>query len=88
MIIMTLAFFTSQKIRSAFRHGQPATSVPDDENDHKTQRRFDDLVDIRYIDLYADEHDEDEDDCVDNETRAKRLKGRWRLLWRLWDWIA
>lgn len=50
--------------------------------------RFADLVDTHEVDLYRDEHAEDESDRQDNEERERHLNGRWRLLWRAWYLIA
>lgn len=50
--------------------------------------RFADLVDIHEVDLYRDEHAEDDSDRQDNEERERHLNGRWRLLWRAWYLIA
>lgn len=47
-----------------------------------------DLVDVHAIDLYRDEHAEDEHDREDDEERERRLKGRWRVLWRVWYVVA
>lgn len=47
-----------------------------------------DLVDVHAIDLYRDEHAEDEHDREDEEERERRLKGRWRVLWRVWYVVA
>ena len=72
-----------------------ATHTPDSDFDSVKQSRkttffgrFTDLVDVHTVDLYRDEHTEDEWDRQDDEEREQRLKGRWRLLWRIWYLIA
>ena len=90
MLVMTVAFFVSQKVdrfKVSSLHSRGTSSLQG-LDDRESGRRFSDLVDIRYLDLYSDEHEEDEDDKVDDELRAGRMKGKWRLLWRLWYWLA
>ena len=90
MIVMTVTFFVVQKLAKASflsTQGHSQTSLSDVDSRGKGQL-FSDLVDVRNLDLYADEHQEDEDDSMDDELRAARIKGKWRLLWRLWYWLA
>ncbi|KAJ4493882.1 amino acid permease-domain-containing protein [Lentinula edodes] len=52
---------------------------------------YNDIVDVNTVDLYRDEHDEEEEDRVDDVERERRLKGSnlvQRTLWKLFYFIA
>ena len=61
MIVMTVAFFVSRKVErlkvSSF-HGHSEAST-NNLSTRETRRRFTDLMDVRYLDLYSDEHEEE-----------------------------
>ncbi|KAL5536239.1 ALP1_1 [Sanghuangporus sanghuang] len=46
------------------------------------------VVDVDTVDLYADEHFDDEHDAEDDALHAARRKGRWGWFWRLYDIMA
>lgn len=50
--------------------------------------QYHDFVDTRTVDLRRDEYEEDEVDKVDDEEREGRVRGRYRLLWRLYYWVV
>ncbi|KAJ4483691.1 amino acid permease-domain-containing protein [Lentinula aciculospora] len=55
------------------------------------KRWYNDIVDVQVVDLYQDEHEEEEEDRVDDGERERRLKGSSsvkRTLWRLFYLIA
>jgi len=47
-----------------------------------------DVVPLSSIDLYKDEHAEDEEDLEEEAERAKNMQGTWGFLWRLWYQLA
>ncbi len=52
---------------------------------------YNDLVDVDLVDLYRDEHNEEEEDRVDDSKRERRLKGTnsaQRILWRMYYWLV
>ena len=53
-----------------------------------SKRVNNEVVDINTVDLYSDEHVDDEYDGEDDALRAARRKGRWGWLWRLYDIVA
>ncbi|KAL5536357.1 ALP1_2 [Sanghuangporus sanghuang] len=59
-----------------------SSSHPTGKHDYK------ELVDIKTVDLLADEHTEDERDVEDDAVRAARRKGRWGWAWRIYETIA
>lgn len=78
-------------------HSPPAVDIlppptsseqPGSLNILKRLRNVTDIVDTRTVDLHVDEYHEDTDDQLDDETREKRLSGKWRLLWRLYYLLA
>ena len=49
---------------------------------------YNDLVDVKTVDLFRDEYTEGDQDSSDNEQRSLRMKGSKRYLWKLYYWIA
>lgn len=88
------AFSHAETLESQEAHAEPslaASATPIDEPGAPTLKHpkiLREFVDIKSIDLYTDEHEEDERDAEDDALRNARRKGRWGLLWRLWELIA
>ena len=49
---------------------------------------YNDLVDVKTVDLSRDEYTEGDQDSADNEQRMIRMKGSKRYLWKLYYWVA
>ncbi len=69
---------------------QPET--PDDENGlvgaATARTPYFDIVPLSAIDLFEDEHEQDEEDLEEEAERAKNLQGKWGFAWRLWYQLA
>ncbi|KAF5388823.1 hypothetical protein D9757_005629 [Collybiopsis confluens] len=103
MIIMYLAWMLTRHLKSSKKFSNSAsTEAPlSDEHSETSQGRRDrrwrswwwgnDIVDIHTVDLYQDEHEEEEVDKADDEERERRSKQAnvWKsTLWKLYYLIA
>ncbi|THH09765.1 hypothetical protein EW145_g1790 [Phellinidium pouzarii] len=57
-------------------------------NRRKASFNLSDLPDVATIDLYEDEYVEDAKDTEDDMAHAARHKGRWAVMWKVWDAVA
>lgn len=66
----------------AQQNGPPLTSI-------KNFSRFFDLVDVNRVDLYREEHEEEDVTRTRGEDEiSERLKGNMRFFWTLYYWIV
>jgi hypothetical protein len=52
------------------------------------QQPFFDFVDVTRVDLYHDEHEDEQVDKHEDEARAQRLRGRARWAWAVYYLVA
>ena len=51
-------------------------------------QQFFDFVDVTRVDLYRDEHEDEQVDKHEDEARAQRLRGRARWAWAVYYLVA
>ena len=102
MIFMYLVWLLRQRIARRLLHApvdaEAATSISTSQaasrttsaESNKTPRhlRWFDLVDTKKVDLYRDEHEENEGDIIEDQERTLRLASRWGWLWRVYYLVA
>ncbi|KAJ3810224.1 amino acid permease/ SLC12A domain-containing protein [Lentinula aff. lateritia] len=99
MLTMYLAWMLIQRPGRPSRINEPVNEITSGPRSSSKGRRrerggrwwYNDIVDVNTVDLYRDEHDEEEEDRVDDVERERRLKGSnlvQRTLWRLFYLIV
>ncbi|KAJ3922860.1 amino acid permease/ SLC12A domain-containing protein [Lentinula edodes] len=100
MLIMYLAWMLIQRPGRPSRINEPTPLFEGNgrRSSSKGRRRerggrwwYNDIVDVNTVDLYRDEHEEEEEDRIDDVERERRLKGSnlvQRTLWRLFYLIV
>lgn len=99
MVVMTCLYVALRRSRT--RAAQvtdsrtPLLRVPEDDQapgseglPRPSRSSLFDIVPLDNIDLFKDEHQEDEEDLGDDAERVTNLQGKWSFAWRLWYQLA
>lgn len=87
MYLIWIFFHPSEKqAREPTEHTQTTSDVHSRKLDNimRLATKFNDVVDIKTVDLYKDEHMDDDWDREDDLERGLNLQSRWKLAWRFW----
>ncbi|KAL5513804.1 ALP1_1 [Sanghuangporus vaninii] len=93
MAIMTFAWYFIRHRKEFVHSHHPISSdmgvgFPTIQSVIASKHTSREVVDVDTVDLYEDEHFDDEHDAEDDALHAARRKGRWGWFWRLYDIMA
>lgn len=86
MVVMYMAWIIF------YRRTEPVTGdlsrVPLLQNPEIETSKWLDMVDVKSVNLYVDEHIEGDEDKLDDDKQAARLRGGTEWLWQLYHWVV
>lgn len=88
MALMYILWLLVRRVRHLPASATATTPPPTSPLVTRPAQPFFDFVDVTRVDLYHDEHEDEQVDKHEDEARAQRLRGRARWAWAVYYLVA